>query len=191
VGVGHTADLWYSVLTNALVSGNSVTISLAGNDGIWIAQEFSGIASSPLDQAPAGTTDSAATNHTSGTTGTTAQADEVLIGLHGNAGNQAYTATGGYTQQPAGGITAFGSFQLAMQYLIVAATGTYASTCTTAAGANSNNLIATFKGSTTPPTVQTLRPDADTTTTGWTTTPLWSKIEETSADGTVITATAS
>lgn len=38
---------------------------------------------------------------------------------------------------------------------------------------------------------QQLRPDADVTTTGWTTTPLWSKIEETSADGTVITATAS
>jgi hypothetical protein len=38
---------------------------------------------------------------------------------------------------------------------------------------------------------QTVRPDADVTTTGWTTTPLWSKIEETSADGTVITATAS
>jgi hypothetical protein len=38
---------------------------------------------------------------------------------------------------------------------------------------------------------QAIRPDADITTTGWTTTPLWSKIEETSADGTVITATAS
>lgn len=38
---------------------------------------------------------------------------------------------------------------------------------------------------------QTLRPDADTTTTGWTSTPLFSKINETSADGTVITATAS
>jgi hypothetical protein len=38
--------------------------------------------------------------------------------------------------------------------------------------------------------VQTIVPDADTTTTGWTATPLWSKIEETSADGTVITATA-
>jgi hypothetical protein len=35
------------------------------------------------------------------------------------------------------------------------------------------------------------RPDADVTTTGWSSTPLWSKIEEESADGTVITATAS
>lgn len=38
---------------------------------------------------------------------------------------------------------------------------------------------------------QILRPDADTTTTGWTTTPLFSKINEAVADGTVITATAS
>jgi hypothetical protein len=38
---------------------------------------------------------------------------------------------------------------------------------------------------------QTLRPDADTADGGWTTTPLWSKVDEASADGTVITATAS
>jgi hypothetical protein len=40
------------------------------------------------------------------------------------------------------------------------------------------------------PLMQTFRPDADTVTTGWTATPLWSKIEEETADGTVITATA-
>lgn len=39
--------------------------------------------------------------------------------------------------------------------------------------------------------VQQLRPDADIVTTGWATAPLWSKIDEESADGTVITATAS
>lgn len=37
---------------------------------------------------------------------------------------------------------------------------------------------------------QAVRPDADTTTTGWTSTPLFSKINESSPDGTVITATA-
>jgi hypothetical protein len=42
-------------------------------------------------------------------------------------------------------------------------------------------------------TTQRLNPDADVTTTGWTTTPLWSKIDEdpASPDGTVISATAS
>lgn len=41
-----------------------------------------------------------------------------------------------------------------------------------------------------PPVGQKVRPDADTTTTGWTSTPLFSKINEASPDGTVITATA-
>ena len=41
------------------------------------------------------------------------------------------------------------------------------------------------------PSAQQFRPDADVTTTGWTTTPLWSKVDEATADGTVITATAS
>lgn len=38
---------------------------------------------------------------------------------------------------------------------------------------------------------QKLRPDADLATSGWTTAPLWSKIDEDSADGTVITGVAS
>jgi hypothetical protein len=42
-------------------------------------------------------------------------------------------------------------------------------------------------------TYQYIKPDADTTTTGWSSTPLWSKIDEdpASPDGTVVTATAS
>jgi len=42
-----------------------------------------------------------------------------------------------------------------------------------------------------PPSLVSLRPDGDTTATSWATPPLWSKVEETSPDGTVITATAS
>ena len=38
---------------------------------------------------------------------------------------------------------------------------------------------------------QTLYPDADLATGGWATTPLWSKVDETSADGTVISDTSS
>jgi hypothetical protein len=40
-------------------------------------------------------------------------------------------------------------------------------------------------------TPQLIYPDADVSTTGWATAPLWSKIDEASPDGTVITATAS
>jgi hypothetical protein len=45
-------------------------------------------------------------------------------------------------------------------------------------------------GDTADATLQQFRPDADTTTTGWTATPLFSKINDES-DATVITATAS
>ena len=41
------------------------------------------------------------------------------------------------------------------------------------------------------PPLQAFRPDADIVTTGWATAPLWSKIEEVSADGTVISGVAS
>ena len=39
--------------------------------------------------------------------------------------------------------------------------------------------------------VQALRPDGDLATTGWSTAPLWSKVDEETADATVITATMS
>ena len=39
--------------------------------------------------------------------------------------------------------------------------------------------------------LQAFRPDADTAEGGWTTAPLWSKVEEEAADATIITATAS
>ena len=42
-----------------------------------------------------------------------------------------------------------------------------------------------------PPNMQKIHPDGDIVTTGWSTAPLWSKIEEETADGTVISGTAS
>lgn len=75
-------------------------------------------------------------------------------------------------------------------YRVVSSGTTDSASWTNAANDQWGAIVAAFK-ELTPATGQTLRPDADTTTTGWTTTPLWSKIEETSADGTVITATAS
>ena len=49
--------------------------------------------------------------------------------------------------------------------------------------------VAAYPGPATPP--QQIRPDADTATGGWTTAPLWSKVDEASAGGDVITGTAS
>ena len=53
-----------------------------------------------------------------------------------------------------------------------------------------NSMVAVgFQAPVIPP--QKVYPDADVTTTGWSTAPLWSKVEEVSADGTVIVGTFS
>jgi len=57
----------------------------------------------------------------------------------------------------------------------------------TTSGPNSHVAVAAIPA----PTGQQLRPDADITTTGWSSTPLWSKIDEDPAGGDVITGTAS
>lgn len=143
---GISTEIWYASLTTPLASGNTIVATLAGNDGFWCAAEFSGItSSSPLDQAPAGTTDTG-TSHTSATTGTTAVADELLIGTHCATSTHTFVATGGFTQND--NTTIFG-FTFSMQYRIVSAVGTYASTCTSGS-ATANNLIVTFKGATAP-----------------------------------------
>jgi hypothetical protein len=52
-----------------------------------------------------------------------------------------------------------------------------------------NDNLGVFQIAISPPR-QRFRPDADVADGGWTTTPLWSKIEEETADATIITATA-
>ena len=152
---GFTLAMWYSLLDTALDPGDTIVATLAGNDGAWIASEYSGIAASPLDQAPTGVSDVGLVSHTSGTTGTTAQDDELLVGFHGDSGAHTYTATGSFNQteqqQPFG-------LSMTVQYRVVASTGTYASTCDTDGSANANNLIGTFLASGAAP------PVADTTT---------------------------
>lgn len=139
---GISTEIWYSSLTNPLVSGNTIVATLAGNDGFWCAAEFSGLTTvSPLDQAPAGTTDTG-TNHSSATTGTTAVADELLIGTHCATSTHTFVPTGGFTQIDN---TSIFGFTFSMQYLVVSSIGTYASTCTSGS-ATANNLIVTFEG---------------------------------------------
>jgi hypothetical protein len=121
---------------------------------------------------------------------TTTVADTLVIG--GSFRNGLNTNT------PSGGATELHDFQLVAEdwaqcteYKVLSATSStsLAGTWTTAAG--TPDVVSAFVAYKAAAGVQQVRPDADVTTTGWTTTPLWSKIEETSADGTVITATAS
>ena len=84
----------------------------------------------------------------SDTTATTTQADELLFGGHGLfastvAFNPDRLVLAG--REPDNHVLC-GPADDRCQYQVVAATGAYASTCTTAAGQTANNMIATFKG---------------------------------------------
>jgi len=96
------------------------------------------------------------------------------------------TATGGYVEQAEINTGSNGG-SLQVETLDNVTAGTQNATWTmntavTAAGC----VIVVFKAE---PAMQTVLPDADTVTTGWTTTPLYSKIND-SSDATVVTATA-
>jgi hypothetical protein len=76
-------------------------------------------------------------------------------------------------------------------YLIAADSAAKQTTWIHAGGAGTNDGYASmtaYSGGPPPPPPQQLRPDADLATTGWSTAPLWSKIDEASAGGDVISA---
>lgn len=143
--------LWWSVLTNSLTAGQSITAVVPSNDGIWIAAEFSGIAAASALDRTQNSSDATTVSHTSGATLTTTQADELLVGLHvcDNASNT-FVATGSWIQNEQN--VEFGTLVISMQYQIVSATSTYESTAdSTPGGVSANNLIATFKAAAAPP----------------------------------------
>lgn len=135
----------YSILGSALVSGDTITATYVGANGVsLIVDEYSGIASStPLDKTTS-RIEAFNSTHTSGATAATTQADELLVGHHIFPTGTTWSATGGYAENTE--FDAF-TFQVAVtQFLVVAATGTYASTGTTVLSRSSLNQIATFKG---------------------------------------------
>jgi hypothetical protein len=104
----------------------------AGEFPTIVASEFSGITSnSPLDQTSTATDDTV-TSHSSGSTATTAQADELLVGSYGTGSSTSvYTATGSFIL-PTNGQQGDNTTNIAAQiYSIVSATGTYAATLST------------------------------------------------------------
>lgn len=129
-------------------SSHQVTLSVSGIAAYMIATavEYSGVAtSSSLDQSGSAYTATNTTSYTSPTTGTTSQADELLIGCH-----HAYQSSA--TPTPSGSFstvaTQTGStlHVHTVQDRIVSATGAYASAGTwSTTGANHTDGIATFK----------------------------------------------
>ncbi len=144
-GNHRTARTATAQLTNALASGDTITIPWTGFTNVVAAShEYSGIAtSSALDKTASALT-SFGTTHSSGNTAATTQADELLLGVHLLAANVAWTPVTDTAVTDTFG-TSF-TAKLIIQYRIVAATGTYASSGTTAAGQDTIDEIATYKG---------------------------------------------
>lgn len=138
-----SSEVWWAPITTGGAS-HTVAASMTGGGYISIrAMEFSGIdTTAPFDKSSAQIAGGA--SFTSGSTATTAQADELLIGSIAYPPPHASSGAGGWTDLPEVG-TGTGT-DLQVSYKIVSATGTYAYTGTTDNG-NARTVITTFKAS--------------------------------------------
>lgn len=136
-------SLWYCA---GIVGGSGHTLTIAYNDAVGSAiscvlQEFTGIATSPLDR----TVSAQGTSNTpsSGATAATAQADELVVGLVGWGGATSTATLGsGYTNLAQVALTDASS---AMESKIVAATGAQTAAMTLGASRDWAAICATFK----------------------------------------------
>lgn len=142
---GVTGTLWYKESGTGGAS-HTFTATAVSSDviAIIVVELTGGVASGILDQSVTGN-DDAASPFTSGTTGTTAQANECVLAFtyDNRSSATAITWGGGYTslvdQSNTSGITSGAA------YLITSATGTQQSTFTNAAVTEAVTWIATFK----------------------------------------------
>lgn len=115
-----------------------------------VAMEFSGMATaSPLDQAPTGTTYSGTTTPAFPTTGTTSQANELVVSIFStnqNTTTVTATFTAGYTDQSGTNTTGSATnVKPFVSILKVAATGAQACQLTPSQAITGESVIATFK----------------------------------------------
>lgn len=178
----------YSILDTALVNGDTITVTLSASEYMVVnivAVSYSGLGATPVDQQGAVKDDTFPQTQPVGSSLTTTEADELLVSWIVSANIGTATATANWTARASSpGVTV-------PNYLfedrIVSSTGTYNSAPTWSADDYWNAHTMTFK---TGVTLDTVLPDGDITTSGWSTAPLYSKIND-SSDATVITATAS
>jgi hypothetical protein len=137
------AEIWYAANVPAGITQVTVTISSQGAATVWIG-EFSGIAlASPLDQK-AGHTKFGGTGHDSGTTGTTTQANELVVAVYADAGyNTTITPPGGWTLDVNAAPHTWD--QMAATHELGASLTTSHATFATSGSTNSAAAIATFK----------------------------------------------
>lgn len=166
-GTTRQVVLGYLPVAVALASGAHITLDGDATRGEWAfkAFEWSGLADSPGDQT-ASNGASTGVAMTAGTTGTLAQASEVVFAAFAVGPGETLSVTSGSGFTLAGtalsGVGA-GHHQLGHYYQIVSAT-------TAVTGAGTQNSTGAYAGATMTlkaAAVQTLLPTSDTTTTSW------------------------
>lgn len=133
-------------LTTQLVNTDTITFDFSTGTGVGlVGTEFSGLTNAPADRS-AQQSDGPSTSHTSGSTATTTQADELLFGAHCAVdGSGTWTSTGGFTEESDLDYAIINR-NLVAQYQIVSAAAAYASTGTSSASVVAHNAITTYKG---------------------------------------------
>lgn len=149
-GTSCTGFVAYSLLATSLQNGDTITItwSSTANSAVNIS-EWSGIAaSSPLDQHANANSigTSSVSTFTVGPTGTTAQADELVVAAFGYVGSNSGTAGSGYTLLTR--VQSTGTNRsVHAEYQVVAATGAQTATMdiNVASSGGTGMALATFK----------------------------------------------
>jgi hypothetical protein len=129
-----------------ITGGASHTVTAADNgggvDSLIIVEEWSGAALTSAADQSVGATGTVSSAANSGASGTTTQADEVVIGAVAASGNRTFTAGSGYSNGNKVNTT-FSSLFFESQ--IVSATGAQTATATISANVSWVCQVATFK----------------------------------------------
>lgn len=139
-------------ITTALNASDTISVTLGGaTGGSAIVSEFSGIAAASFLDQTQNNVVVFDTAHTSNATATTAQADELVFGSHvTNDTSVTWTPDSPFTSNEAD--VYFSAWKQIVQYKVVSATGTYASTGTTSADCETANVVLTYKADAGAPT---------------------------------------
>lgn len=144
---GAQCRWWYC--ENALGGAGHTWTCASSSDvrSVFVLEIKQGLTSGIVDQATAGVSD-VVSPYTSNTTGTTAQANEMIVAMVATdsvSGTEVITWGGGFTQSTAVGDANFATGGLATQ--ISSATGTFTSSITSAGAGTTGavSFVATFK----------------------------------------------
>lgn len=145
VVLGGTASVMaYGTLTNAIPAGDVITATITNTGGAGQVAEFTGVQSAGFDVSQKATI-AFDTVFSSGATGVTNQADELVVGLnYSNTSTVTFTPTGGYSEIDDSSF--FSAWSQQLQYLVVSSAGAQTSTATASAATAGLASVATFKG---------------------------------------------